>query len=42
MPMRPKGEEVEEIVKTGVLEVDVAILQALMVRFGIVVVEEVK
>ena len=40
MPMRPKGEEVEEMLKTGVLEVEVAKLKALMARFGSVEVEE--
>ena len=40
MPMRPKGEEVEEILKTGVLEVEVAKEKALMARLGMVEVEE--
>ena len=40
MPMRPKGEEVEEMLKTGVLEVEVAKEKALMARLGMVEVEE--
>jgi len=40
MPISPKGEEVEEMVKTGVLEVEVAMLQALIARLGMVEVEE--
>ena len=40
MPIRPNGEEVEEILKTGVLEVEVAKEKALMARLGMVEVEE--
>ena len=40
-PLSPKGEEGEEMEKTGVLEVEVAMLQALIARLGMVEVEEI-
>ncbi len=42
IPTNPKGEAAVEIVKTGVLDVDVAILHALGTPFAIVVVAEAK
>ena len=38
--MSPKGDEVEEILNTGVLEVEVAKEKALMALLGIVEVED--
>jgi hypothetical protein len=42
IPMRPKGDSTVEMVKTGVLAVEVAILHALATRSGIVVVLEME
>ena len=42
MPMRPKGEETVEMMKMGVLVVDVAMLQALATALGMVVVLEME